>query len=156
MSVRGPESYIKSLDFISTEKIDVENRSADFTTRQVGLNVVNPKATLIDTVVDVFVKIGEKRIERLFIVPVHTETQNRTATVVLYGAHTLLDALKPESLQVETAKTDSGEKFRAPDPARRNSGTNRDQKVQSQLALCFMFKISKLEILNETFSKSGI
>ncbi len=109
VNVRGPESYIKSLDFISTEKVDVKNRNTDFTAQQVGLNIVNPKATLIDTVVDVVVKIGEKRIERLFIVPVRTETQNRTATVVLYGAHTLLDALKPESLQVETAKTETGE-----------------------------------------------
>ncbi len=109
VSVRGPESYINSLDFISTEKIDVENRREDFTALQVGLNVVNPKVTLIDTVVDVVFKIGEKRIERLFIVPVQTETQNRTATVMLYGANTIFDALKPENLQVEIVKTESGE-----------------------------------------------
>ncbi|MGI8641797.1 MAG: CdaR family protein [Pyrinomonadaceae bacterium] len=109
VSVRGPESYIKSLDSVSTEKINLENRREDFTAQQVGLNLVNPKATLIDTVVDVVVKIGEKRIERLFIVPVRTETQISTATVVLYGAHTILDALKAENLQVEIIKTDSGE-----------------------------------------------
>ena len=107
--VRGPESYINSLDSVSTEKIKLDNQTTDFTAQQVGLNIVNPKVTLIDTVVDVVIKIGEKRIERLFIIPVRTENQNRTATVVLYGAHTLLDAVKPESLQVEIFKTDSGE-----------------------------------------------
>lgn len=109
VSVRGPESYITSLDFISTEKINVENRQEDFTAQQIGLNVVNPKVTLIDTVVDVVFRIGEKRIERLFIVPVETENKGETATVVLYGAHSILDALKSENLQVETAKTQTGE-----------------------------------------------
>lgn len=109
VSVRGPESYINTLDFVSTEKIDVTNRKEDFTAQQVGLNVVNPKVSLIDTVVDVVLRIGEKRIERLFIVPVQTEPQKRTATVILYGAHTILDALKPENLQVELVKTESGE-----------------------------------------------
>lgn len=107
--VRGPESFINSLDFVSTEKIDVEKRSENFTARQVDLNVVTPKITLIDTVVDVVFNVGEKRIERLFIVPVQTEKEKQTATVILYGAHTVLDALKPENLQVETVKTDSGE-----------------------------------------------
>ena len=109
VSVRGPESSINSLDFVSTEKIDVENRKEDFTERQVGLNVVNPKVSLIDTVVDVAFKIGEKRTERLFIVPVQTEPQKRTATVILFGARSILDALKPEDLQVETVKTESGD-----------------------------------------------
>ncbi|CAN5288646.1 CdaR family protein [soil metagenome] len=109
VSVRGPESYINSLDFVSTEKIDITNRQEDFTARQVGLNVVNPKVSLIDTVVDVVFKIGEKRIERLFIVPVQSETEKRTATVILYGSHTILDALKTEDLQVEIVKTESGE-----------------------------------------------
>ncbi len=109
VSVRGPESYINSLDFVSTEKINITNRKEDFTAQQVGLNVVNPKVTLIDTVVDVVFKIGEKRIERLFIVPAQTEPQKRTATVILYGAHTILDALRTEDLQVEIFKTESGE-----------------------------------------------
>ena len=109
VSVRGPESYINSLDFVSTEKVDIQNRQEDFTARQVGLNIVNPKVSLIDTVVDVAFRIGEKRIERLFIVPVQTEPQKRTATVILFGSHTILDALKMEDLQVEIVKTDSGE-----------------------------------------------
>jgi len=107
--VRAPESYIKSLDFVLTEKINLENRQEDFTVRQVPLNIVNPKATLLDTVVDVVFKIGEKRIERLLVVAVQTENGSKTATVVLYGARSILDALKPENLEVEILKNETGE-----------------------------------------------
>jgi len=107
--VRGPESFIKSLDFVSTEKINLENRKQDFTAQQVPINIVNPKATVLDTVVDVVFKIGEKRIERLFIVPVQTETGVNMATVVLYGGRSILDFVKAENLEVEILKNEAGE-----------------------------------------------
>ncbi len=107
--VRGPESYINSLDFISTEKINVEDRREDFTVRQVALNIINPKATLLDAAVDVVFRIGEKRIERVFLVPVKIENQNKTATVELYGGRSILEQIKVENLQVEILKSDSGE-----------------------------------------------
>jgi len=107
--VRGPESYIKSLDFVSTEKINLENRREDFSVRQVPLNIANPKVTLLDTVVDVNFRIGEKRIERMLNVSVKTDAGNGTASVVLYGAKSVLESLKPESLQVETVKNEAGE-----------------------------------------------
>jgi len=107
--IRAPESYIKSLDFVSTEKINVENRREDFTARQVALNVVNPKATLLDATVDVFFKIGEKRIERLFSIPVETEDANKIATFVLYGARSILESVKAENLQVQILKNEAGE-----------------------------------------------
>ncbi len=109
VKVRGPSSYIKPLDSVSTEKINLENRQADFTTQQVGLNIVNPKITLIDTLVDVIFKIGEKRSERLFLVPVKIDGKNGTATVVLYGVRSILDVLRPENLQVEIVNTESGD-----------------------------------------------
>ena len=101
IKVRGPSSYVRSLDSVSTEKINLENHQTDFTVQQVGLNLVNPKVTLIDTVVDVIFRIGEKRIERLFLVPVKTDNKGGTATVVLYGVRSVLDALRSENLQVE-------------------------------------------------------
>lgn len=109
--VRAPESYIKSLDFISTEKINVENEQEDFTAKQVVINVVNPKATLLDATVDVSFKIGEKRVERLFSVPVKTENGTKTATVVLYGGRSVLESVKTENLQVEILKNEAGENF---------------------------------------------
>jgi len=107
--IRAPESYIKSLDFVSTEKINVENRREGCTARQVALNVVNPKATLLDATVDVFFKIGEKRIERLFSIPVETEDANKIATFVLYGARSILESVKAENLQVQILKNEAGE-----------------------------------------------
>lgn len=107
--VRGPESFIKSLDSVSTEKINLENRREDFTVRQVALNVVNPKVTLLDTVVDVGFTIGEKRIEKTFVIPVKTENGNKFATFVLYGGTSVLESLKLENLPVETVKNEAGE-----------------------------------------------
>ena len=105
--VRGPESFVKTLDFISTEKINLDNQYTDFVVRQVALNVVNPKVTLLDTAVDVAFQIGEKRIERMLIVPVQSE--NRRATVILFGARSLIESLKPEDLRVESVKKEAGE-----------------------------------------------
>lgn len=107
--VRGPESFVKSLDFVSTDEISVENQQSDFRVQQVPLNVVNPKVTLLDAVVDVVFKIGERRIERLFIVPVQSETEGKTATVVLYGPRSLLNNLRQETLQVQMLKNEAGD-----------------------------------------------
>jgi hypothetical protein len=106
--VRGPSSYIKSLDFVTTEKINLEDRQADFTAKQVPLNVSNPKATVLDTAVDVVFRIGEKRIERIFLIPLKNENADRKATVVLYGTSSILESLDIESLQVDVVKTESG------------------------------------------------
>jgi YbbR domain-containing protein len=108
--VRGPESFIKPLDSIPTEKINVESRQEDFTTQQVSLNIVSPKVRLIDTtVVDVIFHIGEKRLEKTYLVPVKTETGTKTATVILYGARSLFENLRSENLKVELTKNEAGE-----------------------------------------------
>lgn len=107
--VRGPQSFVKSLDSISTEKINLENQREDFITRQVALNVVNPKITVLDTVVDVSFHIGEKRIERVFTIPVGGENENKKATVILYGGRTILESIKANDLRVELVKNESGE-----------------------------------------------
>lgn len=107
--IRAPQSYIKSLDFVSTEKINIENRHEDFTARQVAVNLINPKATLLDATVDVVFKIGEKRMERLFSIPVKTEGGTKNAVVVLYGARSVLESIKPENLQVVIFKNEAGE-----------------------------------------------
>ncbi len=101
--VRGPESFIKSLDVVSTEKINLEDRSADFSVRQVALSIANPKVTVLDTAVDVAFRIGEKRVERIFTVPVEGEPGRRFATVTLKGGRTVLDSLTTENMKVEWA-----------------------------------------------------
>ncbi|HEX8287736.1 MAG TPA: CdaR family protein [Pyrinomonadaceae bacterium] len=108
--VRGPSGYIRSLDFVPTEKINLENRREDFSARQIPLNLSNPKATILDTAaVDVVFRIGEKRSERLFLVPVAGENENRRATIVLFGGRTVLENIKTENLQVQIIKNEAGE-----------------------------------------------
>lgn len=107
--VRGAESFVRQLDAVTTEKINLDNRREDFTARQVGLNIINPNVTVLDGIVDVIFKIGEKRIERMLTVPVKTDTGTKKVTVVLFGARSLLENLRPEDLQVQLAKSDTGE-----------------------------------------------
>lgn len=106
--VRGPANFIKSLASVTTDKIDLTNKGADFTARQVPVNVSNPKATLLDTVVDVAFRIGEKRVEKTFRVPIKDDPK-RKATVVLFGGKSLFDGVKPEDLRVEMVKAPSGD-----------------------------------------------
>lgn len=107
--VRGPSGYIKSLDLVPTEKINLENRREDFTAR-IPLNLSNPKAIILDSAaVDVAFRIGEKRSERLFLVPVAGENENRRATVVLFGGRSVLENIKTENLQVQIIRNEAGE-----------------------------------------------
>ena len=95
--VRGPSSVLKTLTSVSTDKIDLTGHQTDFTARQVPLNLA--KATLLDTVVDVTFRIGEKRIERTYSVSV--KDSSRRATVVITGGRSVLDDLKASDMRVE-------------------------------------------------------
>lgn len=109
--VRGAESFVKSIDSISTEPINLEGRKENFTISQIGLNVVNPKITLLDTIVDVHFRIGEKRLERVFTVPIKSEIESTTkmASVVLFGARSLIENLRVEEMHVEIQTVDGAE-----------------------------------------------
>lgn len=109
--IRAPQSYIKSLDFVSTEKINIDNRREDFTARQIALNVVNSKATLLDATVDVVFDVGEKRVERLFSIPFETNGTNKTVSFVLYGGRSILESVNAGDLRVEILKNEAGEDF---------------------------------------------
>lgn len=106
--VRGPASFIKSLTSVTTDKIDVTNRAADFTAKQVSVNVSNPKATLLETVVDVAFRIGEKRVEKSFAVTAKDDPK-RKVTVVLFGGKSLFEGVKADDLQVEFVKNSIGD-----------------------------------------------
>ncbi len=106
--VRGPESIVKSLDSISTEKISLENRKSAFTAKQIGLNLVNSKVTLLDSIVDVSVKVGEKRIERVFSVETKYENDTKKFNVVLLAPHSVLEKIKPEDIQITLEKSAAG------------------------------------------------
>lgn len=107
--VRGAESFVRSLDSVMTEKINLDNRKEDFVARQISLNVVNPNVTVLDGIVDVAFVIGEKRAERIMSIPFKVERETKKAMVTLYGAHSLLENLRVEDLKVELIKSESGE-----------------------------------------------
>lgn len=106
--VRGPASYIHSLDFISTEPISLGNHRQNFIAQQVPLNVVNQNVKVLDGGVDVGFTVGEKRIERLFAVPYQTETRSGQAQVLLYGPRSILERLRTDSLQVSEERNEEG------------------------------------------------
>ncbi|CAN5642867.1 hypothetical protein BH20ACI4_BH20ACI4_26310 [soil metagenome] len=106
--VRGAESVIRSLAYISTERIKMENRSEDFTAQQIPLNIITPNITALDTAVDVVFKIGELRKERTFIVNAKAEDGTKRVRVILYGPHSIMDNIKPDELNIEVVKNESG------------------------------------------------
>lgn len=107
VNVRGPSRFIDSLDSVSTELIDVTNKSTDFIARQKSISLGNPKATIVDTsVVDISFRIGEKRVERVYSIPT---SGGRRATVVLFGARSLFDDVRTEDIRVDVVKNDSGD-----------------------------------------------
>ena len=107
IGVRGPESFIDTLDFVETDKIDISGQETDYTARQIPVRVSNPKAAVLNTVVDVFFRIGEKRMERPFKVPVLND--NKEANFIVYGPKTLLQKTRPEEIKVEMVLGDGGE-----------------------------------------------
>jgi hypothetical protein len=107
--VRGPSSYIRSLDFVPTEKIDISNTQTDFIVEQVPLNLSNPKATILDAAIRVIFKIGEKRIERAFTITAEDGFFGKKVSFKLYGAHSLVTNLNGENLQARIVKNEAGE-----------------------------------------------
>jgi YbbR domain-containing protein len=104
--VRGAASHVEALDRVPTEKINLENLKTDTLVRQVTVDLLDPKVTVLDAVVDVQLKIGEQRAEKSFAgVPVREATGARAmpenATVTLYGARSILEQIKPEDLFIQ-------------------------------------------------------
>lgn len=109
--VRGPASYIKTLEFVSTEKISLDNKTTDFSARQVAVTVSNPKARVLDAVVDVVFRIGEKRGERLISAALKGDATGKKIPITVMGALSVLKGIKPGDLKVEMVEDDSGKKI---------------------------------------------
>lgn len=103
--VRGPASFVNSVDSVSTEKILLANRTTDFAAKQIAVNLLNPKITVLDTVVDVMVRIGPKRSEKNLTVHAQTFSgATETFTVTLTGALAELEKITSKDLRVEMEK----------------------------------------------------
>ena len=108
IKVRGPASIVKILDYVQTDAIDITGRKVAFTANQIAVTSPNPKAAVLNTVVDVAFSIGEKRIERAFTMPV-SGLPGKAASFTVYGPKTLLQKVKPEDLKVEMILNIDGE-----------------------------------------------
>ena len=106
--VRGPSSIMKTLEYVETDKIDVTNKKGEFTARQIGVSSPDRKAAVLNTVVDVYFRIGERRIERPFTVNIANDPKKK-ASFVIYGPKTLLAKVRADQFKVEMFLNDSGE-----------------------------------------------
>ena len=108
--VRGTQSALRDLDHVSTAKVDVEGRETDFIARQIPVSADDPKrVSVLNTVVDVAVRIGEKRQTREFIVPIENETaRGKHIAVELYGPKSVLATIDAASIKVEMQKDENG------------------------------------------------
>ncbi len=98
--VRGPASIVRTLEYVQTDKIDISGKKDEFTATQVPVSVANSKAAVLNTVVDVYFRIGEKRVERSFTVPV-TGSPGKTANFTVYGPRTLLSKARADAFKIE-------------------------------------------------------
>ena len=106
--IRAPSSIVKAMDSITTDPIDVTGKKDSFTTPQVAVRSSSAKVAVYNTVVDVFVRIGEKRIERSFTLPA-PGLPGKNVTFTVYGPKTALTKAKAEDFKVEIVLNDSGE-----------------------------------------------
>jgi YbbR domain-containing protein len=106
VTIRGPESYVATLDFVPTGAVDITGAKDDMTFRQVPVSLPNTNAAVFNTVVDVAVRIGEKRVERTLAL---TTASGKRVTAVLYGPRSLMSNVKPADLKVDISKLDTGE-----------------------------------------------
>lgn len=103
--IRGAASRVNAVAKAETEPLSIEGLSADREFPQVMVTVPDARLTLIDTVVNVTVRIGEKRIERTLsgikvTGPDGKAAQPNTATVVLFGDQSVMETLRPADVQI--------------------------------------------------------
>jgi YbbR domain-containing protein len=104
--VRGPSSSVRTLDHVLTEVIDVAGAQQDIVKRQVPVGVSNAKRTsVLNTVVDVAIRIGEKRIERRFGVT----AEGKHVTFVVFGPRSVIEHLRADEIRADLIKAESGE-----------------------------------------------
>jgi hypothetical protein len=113
--VRGPASFVRTLQNVETDPVDIASRDKDFTARQVPVGVSNRKASVLNTVVDVVFRIGERRIERTFSLPIPQSLfpiagiEGRNALFTVYGPRTAVQAARESDFRIEPAPSEGGQ-----------------------------------------------
>lgn len=106
--VRGPASFVEPLAYLQTDNIDLTGHKEDFAAHQVPVIVSDRNATVLNTVVDVFVRIGERRVERSFNLPI-ADQPGRSARVTLFGPRTLLSKMRSDAITIDTSIDSTGD-----------------------------------------------
>jgi len=106
--VRAPASVVKTMDSLTTDPIDVTAKKDGFTAKQIAVRSTIAQVAVYSTVVDVFVRIGEKRIERNFTLPA-PGLPGKTVSFTVYGPKTALTKAKPDEFKVDVVLNDAGE-----------------------------------------------
>lgn len=99
--VRGPASIVRRLEYVETDRVDLSGRKEDFTARQVPVVAPDPKAAVLNTFVDIVLRIGEKRVERTFTVPTAGPLP-KPVTFTIYGPRTLLSKARADGFKVQS------------------------------------------------------
>jgi hypothetical protein len=105
IQVRGAESRVKAIGQAETEPISIEGLSADRVFQQVAVTLSDSKLSLIDTVVNVTVHIGEARVERTLtgvkvVGPDGSPGRPATATITVTVDQSVAQALRADELQL--------------------------------------------------------
>jgi YbbR domain-containing protein len=98
----GPKSFIDTLDSVPTGPIDISGAKSNVVEHQVRISIKNPLVITNSDIVDVNVSIGEKRVERMFVLTV----AGKRVTATVYGPRSVVAKLKPTDLKVEIVKGD--------------------------------------------------
>lgn len=103
--VRGPASHVNQLSKVLTETIPLEGHKESFAIPQTAIDISDPKVDGIDTIVNVYLEIGEQRIEKTFSGVAVREVSGalarpETASVTVYGARSAIEQLRPEQVQI--------------------------------------------------------
>lgn len=103
--VRGPASHVNELQKALTETIPLEGRKESFAIPQTAIDISDPKVDVIDTIVNVYLEIGEQRLEKTFAGVAVRESSGaparpETASVTVYGARSAIEQLRAEQMQI--------------------------------------------------------
>lgn len=111
--VSGPSSHVNALGKAPTETVSVDGRKESLTAPRVSIAIADEKIDSGESLVDVVITIGEKRIERSFpdVVVRHSynPSQSHKTTVKLLGPRQALDQLKSADISVIIDRSPSGE-----------------------------------------------
>jgi YbbR domain-containing protein len=111
--VRGPASHVNDLQKALTETIPLDGHKESFTVPQAAIDISDPKVDVINTVVDVYLEIGEQRIEKSFAGVAVRESSGaqarpETASVTVYGARSAIERLRAEDMQIMLDVSEDG------------------------------------------------